>query len=379
MHNLYCSVEIASRTSYDLLVEQSRTSTRIKRWLTNTHELVIRSHKDAKLVQGDTPFLDALPLVFATLKVYWVLRPVMHPTFYLALSHFGHLTLLCLTLVQLYNTLQLRRIISAFPQLEALALSRVSFRQPLPAGPRYQHPADPSLRPESGIRLKRLDILASDYEASQSLEYLVDWLVCSSIYASLSDLAVELRFVKSADYRIACDQVDRLLRESGPSLTCFRETHGTSLGHPGYEFAHNTSLHRLKSDLNVELRQPEENWPAVVANLRATLSSVRSHALAHITLDFYVWLADGLEPEKFNPSGDRFDSQLRSLHDVAVRPYFDALRSVDVRMRIYYSPGEQSKELADDVARAVVPMLRRLLRPWHDRGIVNVSYKGWSY
>jgi len=139
MSKFYHTIYIGDRTTFDLLVKQSRASLRVRHWLTTTHTVVVFQPKlcpSTDSGQVCRPFMETLPLVLAgslpalrVLEIHRALRPVMHPTFYLALCHHKELTTLNLEDVQLYNVAQLQRIVRASPRLEELVLSSATFIQ----------------------------------------------------------------------------------------------------------------------------------------------------------------------------------------------------------------------------------------------------------
>ncbi|KAH9926786.1 uncharacterized protein B0H18DRAFT_332864 [Fomitopsis serialis] len=254
--HLYSTVVIKSRTQYDLLVEQSRTSPRVKQWLATTRDLVVLCSYNSK--REGISFLNSLPLVFAhtlpALRVLDIRRMLcynMHPTFYHALRHFTHIMSLRLDDAVLGNVAQLRRIVCAFPHLEDLALDRVTFRQPhyaVASPPR--HRLDTSFPPESNIvRLKALTISAHPNAGPESFISQAGWLVSSVSCVSLRDLAVCVLCKDDLNLELACEQVNRLLEASGPSLISFHRIydfwHGQSSLELTRAITNTKTIHRL--------------------------------------------------------------------------------------------------------------------------------------
>ncbi|KAH9926806.1 uncharacterized protein B0H18DRAFT_1104366 [Fomitopsis serialis] len=310
---LYSTVVIKSRAHYDLLVEQSRTSPRVKQWLATTRDLVALGSYRAESQREGILFLDTLPLVFAhtlpALRVLDIRRMLcynLHPTFYHALRCFTHIMSLRLDDAVLGNVAQLRRIVCAFPHLEDLALDRVTFRQPRYVSSRPPYWTDTPLRPQSNTRLKVLTISAHPNAGSDSFISQANWLVTSAL--------------------------------------------------------------------------PDANWRAVATELHATLSTVRSSQIEHITIDTMIYFTLGRLPadrEDCIPSCGELEADLRSMHDVMVTPYFDGLKDVGVKVKIWHDR-RRSADWADDIARATVPVFCQFLRPWHKRGLVDISYTTWG-
>ncbi|KAH9926810.1 uncharacterized protein B0H18DRAFT_1005691 [Fomitopsis serialis] len=378
LRSLYATVELNSRASYDLLVEQFRTSSRVKQRLTATRILVVDSY-DTK--QGSAPFLDALPAVFVNtlpmlrvLDIRQALRPVMHQTFYIALHQFKHLVSLRVSAVTLRSTDQLQRIVNAFPQLEALALSNVAFMRYHSTSRRSRYP--PQTR--SNLHLKELGLHVDDSQVSTdpvgALEHISHWLESSGIHLHI--LTADISPASANDHAFACEQVDRLLGASGSYLTTFSSRFGGRIRHPR-EFCnlvHNTALQTLKLTLAFEPNDADRS--TLATELYATLSTVRSYQLKRIVIVFYVGLQldDGLHTVKLNRSHAALVMKWYGLHEIMGYPYYAILRDVDVRMDVVYNRRGHSQEWVDDIARALVPELQQLFMPWHARGIVNISY-----
>ncbi|TFY68179.1 hypothetical protein EVJ58_g1154 [Rhodofomes roseus] len=62
---------------------------------------------------------------------------------------------------------------------------------------------------------------------------------------------------------------------------------------------------------------------------------------------------------------------------------FNALQRVDVKLELRYTGVLQSKEWADDIARAHERICRELFTPWRNCHVVSISYRDktvkWSH
>ncbi|KAH9926787.1 uncharacterized protein B0H18DRAFT_332855 [Fomitopsis serialis] len=376
---LYHTIVIARRARYDLLVEQLRTSSRVQRWLQSTHKVVLGyDTRGQPWFRAGIPFLDAFPLVFGhacpslqVLDIRWILRPNMHPTFHRALRQFQHITALRLHHIELSNIAQLRRIVHAVMSLEELVLDNLSLSQPqLPdsAGARFQ---DDPFRGPCNIRLKRLRVEANDNRHIKAFGRIAYWLACSGICSSL----IELVTFFDGETVLATEPVNRLLEVSAQSLTSFHcQSHLELRDRSPWTLVHNTALRQLTLGLNFNPYGPTEDsdWACAASELRGAFSTVRSYQLEHIAVHFKFQLFDPPNEDNFGQDWKQLDSELRSLHDVMVRPYFEALRDVKVEMEVVYNPDRHSKKSVDDFASAMASSLRRLFMPWHDRGILAI-------
>ncbi|KAH9926805.1 uncharacterized protein B0H18DRAFT_333478 [Fomitopsis serialis] len=388
MSNFYHTVYIGDRTAFDLLVKQSRVSLRVKHWLATTHTVVVqrKSFPLTKPGQDHLPFMDSLPLVFAdslpalrVLKIHRALRPVMHSTFYLALRLHKQLVSLHLVDVQLSNVAQLQRIIRAFPRLEELVLSGVSFIQ--------AHSVDVASQPLAATlattRLKRLVLVCDPGIKPLALRSMVDWLTCPALCASLRDLSVQFRNLAHGDCGFTSGLIDRMLEGSGPSLTSFSQTHDKAPDLLRPCFVHNTALRHLELSVNVYFTGPwsnlsERTWLDPADELRVALSTVRSTQLESITIRLNITLYGCPETvEELDIPSKQLDSTSRSLHSAMIQPYFDMLKGVDVEMLVQYVlPWNRRKSMekpARSAAEAVCSTFGQLFAPWSDRGIVNIT------
>ncbi|TFY69762.1 hypothetical protein EVJ58_g252 [Rhodofomes roseus] len=395
LRNLYSSVEIATRGNYESLLEQFRTSPRVKQRLARAHKLVIGSYRSK---EEDSHFLATLPLTLAhalpalrILSINGLLRPAMHLTFYRALHHLKHIVSLSLSLVTLSNTIELQRVVCAFPHLEHLALEDVTFRRPHSAGDQARSSALALSRRNADIKLKSLSFIIMSYEVQEDpmdLETIIDWLLRSAVCASLQELTLDLMHFSPdmIDDRERDENINRLLEESGSALVSFHVHEQHCYKHvyhhtaTGLNFVHNTSLRHLTLSLFVIADKLEEGWPATAAELQATFAMLRSDQLECIILEFSIFVSAWGEPdilrlEELTTSEEKLaSSQSSALHTIMVQSCFDALEEVDIRINVVVDVSIQSKEWADGIARSVVLVFPQLFAPWHDRGVIRISH-----
>ncbi|TFY55924.1 hypothetical protein EVJ58_g7945 [Rhodofomes roseus] len=382
--NLYSTVEIISRTNYHLLVERFRTSSHVQQMLARTRTIIV---KGFSYPVTRATFLDSLPLVFATalpalrtFAIYGALRPAMHPTFYRALRQFGHLLSLRLSDVRLSNVTELQRVVYAFPNLQALHLRGVTLVHTDSACCRYQLPTHTPLE----YKLKQLELFLDEREGERPyLTCITNWLVGSTICASLTDLAAGLNGLEVIGARgqqgRACEQITLLLETCGPSLLSFHGRLAAMVEPPaGYHLVHNTALRRLTLEVDLfNVGHWEEKWLRAASRLYATLSTVRSQQLECITikLTYDDWGSDWtlVGPEAPILTQEMLTSQWRSLHDVMDRLYSDKLRDVTVETLILHYGGLWSEEEANAVDQRIIPIYQQLFAPWNHRGIVKMT------
>ncbi|TFY56469.1 hypothetical protein EVJ58_g7628 [Rhodofomes roseus] len=391
-HNLYSTIRLQSRRCYDLLVQQVRTSPRVKQRLATTDGLIVTHFMERK---GDTiPFLDALPLVLANalpalrvLSIEGALRPAMHPSFYFGLLQFKHIVSLRLSAVELSNITQLERIIYACPHIAELGLDRVTLvsgATPVRWG--SSRPAHTRSRIASTTSLRRLDFKLSLSSGSLLASVsIVDWLVSSAICTSLRDLEWAVRGPMGAighmKHGAFNAQLDRLLETTGTSLSSFEEQWpGLSVGSVIVpNLVHNRALRYWTFTVNINRDQLEDGWSAVATHLRMLLSTVRSYKLQCITIRLGAIIRNEQpalpNTKELSPPQERFVSrtQLRRLHNVMVQPYFGALTAVHVAHPVFYHEGTRCKGNPRD-AENIRTDVQQLLGPWHDRGLVKFSH-----
>ncbi|KAH9931435.1 uncharacterized protein B0H18DRAFT_1116249 [Fomitopsis serialis] len=372
MHNLYHTVEIRSRTSYNLLFKQCYPSPRVKQWLASTYKLVVYEGDDD--VDNGLRFLQALPSALASLtpRVRTVhirlgrLR-FIRIDFFLALSRFKSVNSLTLQECHLNNITQLWRIVSAFPQLTDLTMMHLEFDQRGAAS--Y---AETSLfRPPSHIRLRRLHVGLDD----EPMVMFLDRMAHSDLCTPLADLTIW-----SNDPSMALTPLDQLLETAGASLTrfCERFYDGKALTHGN--LLQNTALESLEFRLQpikheAKYQGPHAAWTKATEEIYGIFSTVQSRQLEHIEVRVRAHVDDTiLEPEQPGVVLERLD--LRDLHEVMSQPYFDTLQDVKVTMML--SPrANQTKSDVDSIGQKLQAMFRGILQPWSARGIVTITRKSY--
>lgn len=379
MHNLYSAVEIRNRTSFDMLFKQSRTSPRVIRSLVSTR-ILVASESDPKLARTKNPsaqergrtrgFLHALPLAFGhivpdvqVLRLEGPLRSMPFASkFFLALSQFKTLRSLHLTRCTLDNVSQLQRIVYAFSYLKELVLDGNNFTRlgsASPAGAILNHP-------QSDLQLQRLEV--DLIRGAMQSRMIVDWAVDSGICTALEEMTVQCDGQSSP----SIEPANRLLVAAGACLTRYTERGKTPYLHGNLE--HNTALQRLDITLASVIRGGLllDDWSKAADELRGALSTVHSYQLEHIGITTWIMLDDSDDgPHRSRNVVKKPD--LRVLHEMMDRSYFDTVRLAGVKMQLY-SPQIEGKTDVDDIGRRIRDAVRKWLRPWSSRGIVSVSW-----
>jgi len=359
MRNLYLTVEIRDRKSFDMLFKQCRASPRLKRWLAATRKVVAG--------EGFVPFLHALPLALGraiscvqVLEI-WGLHLFMQSDFFLALSQLKAVQSLNLSGCRLNNLAQLRWIVCAFPQLTELALFDVFFTRQGSAGHAEVTPSSPP----SAVRLRNLSIDVRKIV----MKTIIDWIACSGMCTSLEDLAI----VSRPGEGVSLEAMNKLLGAAGPSLTCFSEG---SINNGNGDLGRNIALRFLRfslTDINLSDKSLADNWPIAVGQLCNVLSTVRSRQLKRVGIKLDIWPPVSAH-EEISDVLEKLD--LRTLHEIMSQPYFDALKDVKVEMSLYGLPYESEVDV-DDIGRKIGVVFCGMLRPWSDRNIVDVSWERW--
>ncbi|KAH9931414.1 uncharacterized protein B0H18DRAFT_1116229 [Fomitopsis serialis] len=231
MRNLYHTVQIRDRTSFNMLFKHCHASPRVRQWLASTCTLVtdeqdnlayctgyldrhsfedddadedeegsmedsdeetededrsIESPQHGNKINTGNHFLQALSFALAglmprvrTLRIRNARLRFIRPDFFVALSRFKSVQSLTLWGCRLNNPTQLWRIVSAFPQLTDLTIDVRFSRQ---AAASY---AGASLiQAPSHIRLRYLNIMMRE----ERMAIFVDWMTHSGLCTSLADL-----------------------------------------------------------------------------------------------------------------------------------------------------------------------------------------------
>ena len=407
MPKFYSTVELTSRKKYDLLVAQLRTSPRVKRWLLTTREVIITARDSSQFAaQRYTSFMDVFPFVFATalpslrrLELHHGLELLAHPSFVLALRGFRTVTSLSLAHSKFDDVASMHRIVSAFSRMETLTLTAIATK----------HLNEVSSWARGRGRLPRLKTLQLMYMNEKTLLIFIPWLIDSGICTSLQNLMIALESHLGRVYNTGSEcgrQISRLLEVCGPALTAFDEVAGYMKsrgkfcheddGHahegialPGYphcNLSHNTELISLRLYLHVNLEfdatlfnrpsseDTRQRWLSAAKMLREDLSTVRSHRLEHLTIHLSVTLSGifGAPDSRVFPQRFFTSHTESALHDAMARPYFDALKRVDVVLNIQYN--DVMRIVWEKyVPRAVEPVVHDMFRPWINRDTLEYS------
>ncbi|KAH9931420.1 uncharacterized protein B0H18DRAFT_1116235 [Fomitopsis serialis] len=401
MHNLYYTIVIRSRTSYNLLFKQCHASPRVKQWLASTCELTVDEQwdpyrdvhmnnlkaqekgedKDGSVEspqrrnksRSDKSFLQALPSALAglmprlrILRICNARLRFFRTDFFSALSRFESVKSLTLSMCRLNNVTQLRRIVSAFPQLTNLTMEFIFFAQRGAAS--YAGASLFGAPPH--MRLRHLDVRVDD----EHMVVFLDWMARSDLCTSLANLTI----VSPYDFPTTQSSLNQLLKTAGASLSRFCEglydeddlTHGNLL--------QNTALQSLDFALHGTRYMPEDEglraaWTRAAGRLHGILSTVRSRQLEHIKFAVDVDAGDSiLESEE--PSAVLEKLNLRGLHEVMSQPFFDTLKDVNAEIHLY--PGShQTKSDVDGIIQKLQAMFHSILQPWSDRGIVTATWR----
>ncbi|KAH9921767.1 uncharacterized protein B0H18DRAFT_1121229 [Fomitopsis serialis] len=368
MRKLYHTVEIRGRTSFNRLFKQCHASPRVKQWLASTCKLVAvgrwndlpilddvsDSEQDTEDASVESPqlrntsntdnhdhFLQALPFALAglmprvrTLHIEQGELRFIRPDFFFALSKFESVKSLTLDVCELNNITQLRRIVSAFPQLTDLKMVVVGFAQ---RGAASYAGASLSRAP-SHIRLRCLEV---DVHNEPMMMFL-DWMSRSDLCASLAKVTI---------------------------LSRYALTHENLLQNTALQFL-DFKLRDIEH-IMAEDEGPRAAWTEATRELHGIFSTIRSRQLEHIEVHVRVYVDDSiLESEEPSAVLEKLD--LRGLHEVMSQPYFDTLKDVEVKMTMWPRT-DQTESDVDNIGQKLEDVFHGLLRPWSDRGIVDTS------
>jgi len=105
--------------------------------------------------------------------------------------------------------------------------------------------------------------------------------------------------------------------------------------------------------------------------LRSVFSTIHSRQLEHIVVAASRFFGKSTYEELIGVDTEGLD--LRRLHEVMSQPYFGSLK--DVKVTIDYPINlHLGKANTGDIVRKLEAVLRRLLQPWSDHGIVDVTW-----
>jgi len=366
MHNLYHTIEICSRTSYNMLFKQCQASPRVKQWLASTCKLSV----DEGSANDSLCLLQALPSAFAGLMPHVRILDIrdarlrfIRMDFFLALLRFESVKSLTLFQCKLNNMTQLRRIVSAFPQLTDLTMV-VGFAQRGAAS----HAGASLSRPPPQMRLRCLDVDVDD----ERMMMFLDWMSCSDLCTSLANLTFR-SVAPSTTWQAPLNQ---LLETAGASLTRFSERYfdGNTLAHGN--LLQNTALQSLDFKLHyidhtAESQWPRPDWTKATDELHGIFCTIRSRQLEHIEFSVWVEVDDSIF-ESEEPSAVLEKLDLQDLHEVMIQPYFDTLKDVKVKVDLYHEIDETKSDV-DSIAQKLQAMFHGILQPWSARGIVTVT------
>ncbi|KAH9931819.1 uncharacterized protein B0H18DRAFT_68135 [Fomitopsis serialis] len=377
--NIYFSIHINTRASFDLLVKQLLTSPRVKRWLSTTRELFASDNEYVNLRrQGKTrrDFVHALPLVFGralsglrTLEMRTDLLPATPPTFFVALTQLKTLKSLSLRNLTLSSVAQLRWIVSSFTGLKELTLYNCSLRHP--ASLAQAGVIIPQLGP---MLLRRLEVDVAN--VIERFESMADWLAYSATCVSLHELKVwwPANASLSDSVEVTARSVDGLLRAAGSSLRRFCEVSDYAIGRVSHgNLMHNRNLRYLEcgtsgmqgGDMLAALK-------AMVGELHNVFSTIRSHQVEHIKLGPRLPVNVGL-PVPHGELGPLLERlELQDLHAVMSQPFFDGLQAVEFVLPAYSQRGEEAVSRARRSIRELAPVVRGILRPWEACGVLTL-------
>ncbi|KAH9833960.1 uncharacterized protein C8Q71DRAFT_154337 [Rhodofomes roseus] len=368
----YSDISLCSRRQFDQLVRISRQFPSVRTLLHRTRSLSI-SPSD-----NDRSFFHATPLVLApfcpnveSLTLQGCPRREAYHSFKFAqsLHRFKRVTHLALRSFALGSIASLTRIICALPALTELELARGIF-----AGPSAQRntgrPAFTVHCPASVPKLKRLTIISLE---TNLLERLADWLVSSNACESITFLCVE------QDFAVNLTAITELLQAVRPSIEQLRLI-DSGPGYPCCLFMlHGVNLRFLQLGyraLNVQTNTgTTPSSLRLVDQLHQILSSLLNCHLERLSL--IVDLSSAVE--YYGHKTDRLDwtphdyQMQRELLALIGTPCFNRLADVDVQFSVAQDRRMWNQSEFSKAMRIVMHKTQHLLRPWHDRNILDVS------
>lgn len=304
---LYRSVAITSRIDFERLSAAARESTRVRERLALTRHVDVRSSAHVfPLVFGQMlPSLESLVLGEGCMF------PPIPRSFFLALSQLAGVTSLTMFGLELFNVVELQRIVSRFPLLTKLSIIDVSCKH-VPANRAAASMLQPST-PPSHMRLRELVIKVAWVAI---LREMIDWLTAGPTCELVSRLTV---------YGSAGEDTHRfqqLLRVTGLSLTdcqldfklggelmrrlsvrLSRKAHPSDSSTDHLDFRPNTKLQTLHLVCHDPLMM---HWPLLLQTFEDQLHSLQSAHLQRISfdvrLDVHTLLRLGPFPSSLDPS-----------------------------------------------------------------------------
>ncbi|KAH9921813.1 uncharacterized protein B0H18DRAFT_1212897 [Fomitopsis serialis] len=373
MRNLYYSLEIRSRTSLNMLFKQCRASPRVKQWLASTYKLVAdeayydsdsdssededgsmespqRGNKSNSYNHSPQTLPSALAGLMPRLRSLYVgeggLRFIC-TDFFLALSKYKSVKSLTLQSCELNNVRQLRRIVCAFPQLTDLTID-VELAQ---RGAASHAGASLSQLPPH-MRLRYLDVVVHEELMAMS----VDWMAHSNLCTSLADLTFW-----SNHPPMARTCLNNLLETAGASLTRFCERYSNNDDRVHGNLSQNAACDPWTSCYITSNTRPKTSGLArrgLKQRTSCTASSAPFEAASSSTLRSASRFTSTTALSRLSSPGCPRELDLRDLHEVMRQPYFDTLRSVEVKM--YLCP----HILQASISQKLKPMFHGILQPW---------------
>lgn len=151
-----------------------------------------------------------------------------------------------------------------------------------------------------------------------------------------------------------------------------------SIGHVYHgNLADNTSLRYLEcSTAGMTAGNIREALKAMVGELHKLFSTIRSYQVEQIKLGPRLPLNARLQISQEELANLLGKSELKDLHTVLNRPFFDSLKTVEFalpgvgRRR---RNGVRDSEEARLSMRELAPVVRAVLAPWHDRGVLRLD------
>ncbi|KZT64075.1 hypothetical protein DAEQUDRAFT_66305 [Daedalea quercina L-15889] len=279
----YGTITLHNRNNLDELASRLIKNSRISEFLAGTHTAIL----------FDNACSPTFPLVcgrvlpsLATLEMHNLNDP-LHPSFFRAMSQFSAVTCLKLVLVSMTNVHQLRRLISALPNLKALQVVGLVLERDRRAIQGVNGPYQYMFQFPVTTRLSQL-VLNMDFTGAQLAQYsiLMDWLITGTTCKALTILVLYgPRFNSPHDDVCirASQRIDALLHQAGPSLQ--ELTLPKRLSASQYDLSSSINLTHIHFELYIP-----SSWRRIVDELRSVLSTVVSPHLSSLEIN---WVAQG--------------------------------------------------------------------------------------
>ncbi|KAH9917713.1 uncharacterized protein B0H18DRAFT_1107163, partial [Fomitopsis serialis] len=322
----YEEVLFWSRRRVAILMRLVLTNPRVKAQLAVTRKAEFHQYS----------FLSTFPHVFAkvlpslTEIVITGLSGPLHPSFIRVLRSFSSVDRLDLTTLWVVNFHELRRLISALPNLKSLEITNVNFgRKGSPLGtPLEDMPFWQTSVPNS-TRLQELWISLRSMGGQPNKEnYLIRWLANSSLCESLSQLTLSESMSRRRTAEDFVEQVNHLLRTIGPALKVLRLTDACI---SQYDLSHNVNLTHVEFAL-----LPAFGWQSFADRLRGVLKSIPSLRMTSISITHMLALLED------QPVPDA--TALKPLHETLRSPAYARITGANFSMLVMSSSGGWESE-----------------------------------